>query len=333
MPDLAAHPDSPSPCVPPLDIVTAYEKPLAQGNSVYRQYTLFFKETPKGYARKLAKLHRRTHWSPGDDEKLLLAEKHFALTDTHLHLLHGRKEGYEHIALPIAEIEAIEFRPPPAEKSLRMSAIIAPRGTVVITRYGDSDNLHTMDMSGLLLELLGLLVRNAHGYPMEFTDEEYAIATRTEVVRYAITEILQGTATVSIQRSLSEKFSLSSYDARELVIRIGYIIIALSPKQASRALWSSLGTAAGIIFLVFFLCMMERVRGMGFVFLGIAVLLLIINLLAAFVSLQRKRDATADPDKLCQRYLDAAERARDQARNRDEPPQFPGDDKQVSLDP
>jgi Na+-transporting methylmalonyl-CoA/oxaloacetate decarboxylase gamma subunit len=325
MPDQAAHSDAPSPCVPPLDIVTAYEKPLAQGNSVYRQYTLFFKETPKGYARKLAKLHRRTHWSPGDDEKLLLAEKHFALTDTHLHAIHGRKEGYEHVALPIAEIEAIEFRPPPRAEFLHMTLITPPRGTVVITRYGDSDDLHTMDMSDLLMELLGLLVRNAHGYPLEFTDEEYLIATRAEVVRYAITEILQDTATVTIQRGLSEKFSLSSYAPRELVIRIRYLIAVLSPKQASRALWRSLGTAAGIIFLVSFVCTMEKVRGMGFVFLGIAVLLLIMSLLAAFVSLQRKRDATADPDELCQRYLDAAERARDQARNRDELPQFPGD--------
>jgi hypothetical protein len=325
------QPAPPEPYTPPLEIVASLEKPLAQANSTYRRYTLFFNETPKGYARKLAKLHRHTHWSPGDDEQLLLAAKHFALTDTHLHLLHGRKEGYEHVALPIAEIEAIEFRPPPAGKSLRLSATIALGPTVVITRYDDPDNTHTVAMDELVFGILGLLVRNAHGYPMEFTDEECAIATRTEVVRYAITEILQGTATVTIQRSLSEQYGLSSYDARELVARIGCIIIALSPKQASTALWGSLGTAAGIIFLVSLVCTMEKVSGMGFVFLGVAALILLISLLMAFFSLQWKREATADPDELYQKYLDAAERARDQARTRDELPQFPGD--QATPDP
>jgi hypothetical protein len=332
MPDLAAHPDAPSPCVPPLDIVTAYAKPLASANSTYRRYTLFFKETPKGYARKLAKLHRRTHWSPGDDEQLLLAEKHFAITDTHLHLLHGRKEGYEHLALPIAEIEAIEFRLPPAGKSLRMSGIIAPRGTVVITRYGDSDNLHTMDMSGLLFDLLGSLVRNSHGYPMAFTDEEHSIAARTEVVRYAITEILQDTATVTIQRSISERYGLSSYGARELVAHTRHLTAALSPKQASKALWVSLASTVGIILIAFFVYTTAEGIGMA-LGLSLLALALISMLFASFLWLQRKKDATANPDELCQQYLEAVERARDQASNRDELPPFPSDDKQVALDP
>ena len=326
------QPVPPEPYCPPLEIVAAYEKSLASADPRGQVYTLFFKASPKDYAKKLAKLHQRTHWSPGDDEQLLLAEKHFALTDTHLHLLHGRREGYEHVALPIAEIEAIEFRPPPRAEYLRMTLITEPSPSVVITRYKEAANLYTAPMDELIFDLLGSLIRNAHGYPMEFTDEEYAIATRTEVVRYAITEILQGTATVTIQRSLSERYALSSYDARELVVRTRYLTTALSPKQASRALWGWLATMVGIIFIAFFVYTTAEdidmalplpflaLALMPMLFAAFLVLALIPVFFAVFPVLQRKRDATASPDELCQWHLDAIERARDQASNRDELP-------------